>query len=477
MRKSEQVSKPDLYAVEEDDDENELTQDIEKPKQLTLEHDFINVYRKDRSATFKPYNYVQNSEAKESQISVKNKINISNDIIEEVKLNVNMIEEDDQQSNGFDLNDELDDESSEKQIAQIFKKQSNEIMTINEPVFQQEREVAVEQKIYFEEDKLEVGNSMSVSHSSKSKSKFSVPESEKYDPYAETAVISRPTDILDPIEKVNNDTVKVSKSGAKSQLSITRIQQSINKFKNAGKTPIPLQPQHSDQPMLNISQQAKELGYTEVGNRRSISPNQNEIFPGNINNNESPVYRSINDNQRRSILTSYSAFSDNTSNNQRQPFMMNKNGGVVEQMQMNDNNHMMNNFMSQMMMLMQQNTALMSQHQEILKTVTKQTGSNKADINIAEPLNQDFIIKNAESKTQLADNDNFSSLNEDNDIDDREIGYDQENVRAASVSVPRKQNIMFQNVKKFKKNNKPSLILQDQNKMMFDERYVILFRG
>ena len=87
------------------------------------------------------------------------------------------------------MNNELDDESFEKQIIQIFNKQSNKIMIIKEPVLQQEREVAVEKKTYIEEEKLEVGNSISVSQSSKLKSKFSVPESERYDPRAETAVI------------------------------------------------------------------------------------------------------------------------------------------------------------------------------------------------------------------------------------------------------------------------------------------------
>ena len=60
-----------------------------------LKHDFINVNCKDRSATFKPYNYVQNSEAKEPQSIVKTKVDISNELIEKVKLNVNKIEEDD----------------------------------------------------------------------------------------------------------------------------------------------------------------------------------------------------------------------------------------------------------------------------------------------------------------------------------------------------------------------------------------------
>ena len=207
VRKSEQVLKPNMHVIEENDDENELTQDIDKSKQfVVLEHDFPNINRKDRSATFKPYNYTQNSEPKESQPSFHDKSNKTIEIEESVKQNADKVEEDDQQSNDFDLND-LDDESSEKQIAQIFQKQSNEMVTFSESAIQ-EREAPLEQKIYVEEDKLEVGNSMSVSQTSKSK--FSIPESEKYDPYVET-VMSRPTDIKDPIEKVNKNTVKVSK--------------------------------------------------------------------------------------------------------------------------------------------------------------------------------------------------------------------------------------------------------------------------
>ena len=77
---------------------------------------------------------------------------------------------------------------------------------------------------------------------------------------------------------------------------------------------------------------------------------------------------------------------------------MNNISGTIERMQTNDSSRMMmNNFMSQMMMLMQRNTALMSQHQEILKTVTKQIGLDKADINVTKPLNQDFRIRDAVS--------------------------------------------------------------------------------
>ena len=247
------------------------------------------------------------------------------------------------------------------------------------------------------------------------------------------------------------------------------MQQSINKFKNAGRSRSPIQ-LNNEQPILNVSQQAKERGSTESGNRRDTSSNYNDNFINNASNG-SPIFRSINDNQRRSILTSYSAFSDTTSNNQKLGFANLQKNTTADAPQINDqNNNQMNNFMSQMVMLMQQNTALISQHQEILKNVTqtkyqkesnfsspenKPAGTSRQNI---DEYNQDFIIQNVESKTHIAENDHFSSLNEDPEYnDDQDEAYNPENIRAGSMSVERTNNLnivknsKYSNAQRFKK--------------------------
>ena len=247
------------------------------------------------------------------------------------------------------------------------------------------------------------------------------------------------------------------------------MQQSINKFKNAGRSRSPIQ-LNNEQPILNVSQQAKERGSTESGNRRDTSSNFNDNFINNASNG-SPIYRSINDNQRRSILTSYSAFSDTTSNNQKLGFANLQKNTTADAPQINDqNNNQMNNFMSQMVMLMQQNTALISQHQEILKNVTQNKYQKESNFSSPEnkiigasrqnidEYNQDFIIQNVESKTHIAENDHFSSLNEDPEYnDDQDEAYNPENIRAGSMSVERTNNLnivknsKYSNAQRFKK--------------------------
>ena len=247
------------------------------------------------------------------------------------------------------------------------------------------------------------------------------------------------------------------------------MQQSINKFKNAGRSRSPIQ-LNNEQPILNVSQQAKERGSTESGNRRDTSSNYNDNFINNASNG-SPIYRSINDNQRRSILTSYSAFSDTTSNNQKLGFANLQKNTTADAPQINDqNNNQMNNFMSQMVMLMQQNTALISQHQEILKNVTQNKYQKESNFSSPEnkiigasrqnidEYNQDFIIQNVESKTHIAENDHFSSLNEDPEYnDDQDEAYNPENIRAGSMSVERTNNLnivknsKYSNAQRFKK--------------------------
>lgn len=71
VKNSDRPVSNDLKIIDEDEDENELTAEIDRNKLSMLTKDF-NVTRKDRAATFKPFNYIKDqSEAREKEEALK----------------------------------------------------------------------------------------------------------------------------------------------------------------------------------------------------------------------------------------------------------------------------------------------------------------------------------------------------------------------------------------------------------------------
>lgn len=491
VRKSEQVPMR-LPIVKEDDDEHEMTMEIKEPINPLIAPDF-NLTRKDRSATFKPYNYEQ-PQTRISFDSEQKRHTLGNEILESVKQNADIKIENEQQSSEHEMQEMSDDESSDKHIAEAFtidRPQSFMPMKTETKMDVPPRQISVNsqpknyptppqpksstptkpnttyQKIYIEEDKFD-NSYFDLSQSSK-KSKYTVPQSEQFDSHVENKISSRPVDIIDPARNPYRDTEIISKAQANGQLSISRMQYGITRFKNAGR----------DAPSVGTA----PFNNQNIGNSYDFSGSQNEA--GNRRNSPYQLNTALDQNfadsspyredKRRSDFASNSNFSENSNNGQTMQNMQLPYFGVQNQ-PFDQNNQPMNNFMMQMMMLMQQNTALMVQQQDLMKSVV--TGPNSENrgrnsdgrkLQSFDDLNYNYAaVRNAESKP-FVQNDDYSSLNDDKDQnEENENGYEAENLRTASVSIERKRNVNkinpTPNILKFKTSRKPILEeIQEQN--------------
>ena len=82
MKNSDRPLSRDLNIIDEDDDENELTAEVDRNKLSLLTKDF-SMTRKERAATFKPFNYIKDqSESNEKDNALKN---VKNEINKEEK--------------------------------------------------------------------------------------------------------------------------------------------------------------------------------------------------------------------------------------------------------------------------------------------------------------------------------------------------------------------------------------------------------
>ena len=90
VKNSDKPISKDLNIIDEDDDENELTGEIDRTKLNLLTNNF-NVTRKDRAATFKPFNYIKDqTEVREKEDVLKN---VKAEITQEEKKVTNFLKD------------------------------------------------------------------------------------------------------------------------------------------------------------------------------------------------------------------------------------------------------------------------------------------------------------------------------------------------------------------------------------------------
>lgn len=462
VRRSEQ--KPlRLDKIQEADNEGDFFVDNEKNKKVKFIENEFGTTRKDRAATFKPYNHRKNSSLDDKEMSKP----LDQDLLMDIKDKMKKSYEEESKQDESEISDE---ELEQKVRASFNPEEISKLGLISasksKPVNYEKKK---EEKYYIEEEKSDYGN---VNLSDTSKSRFSIPDSEKYDRTIEKVITQR-NDIIDPIRPPPALTERISKKESK-HVSIGRMQIGISKFQSAGKD---FNNASSYEPSpLDVSQQARNMlaSSYEVGNRRNSPYSANPEVP-----------RNVEDNKRKSNLTSNSAFSDNnqaTVNPLMLPYfgapMNQANNSAVMNFQnfgMGDfnmsnfdpenPNQMMNPFMMQMMIL-QQNAALIAQQQEMMKSVglmsqnrdnskSRDASRSRSRPRPDEPQSNYINYKTFENKSHVGNTD-YSELNYDADPIAEEGGFDAENIRAASVSVERKRQVqaispMLSNQKKFNK--------------------------
>jgi len=500
IRKSEHVPL-DLAAIDEDGDEQELTVDIDRKKLLAADKEFGVMTRKDRAATFKPYNYAKKNGFDEDDVHKSNK-QIDKELLDNIKQTILKNDEEEQQSSEQDHND-ISEEELEKRVIESFIKGEKEHIGVASQPKQSDK---ARHQFFIEEENSDAGN---VSQSSKSK--YSIPDSEMHDNMFEK-ISTRPNDIVDPIHKPSVDTERVNRNGHNSHLSIGRMQYGISRFQNAGKE-LNIANNISS---LNVSQQArnmmaKEISSLEAGNRRNspYSVNFSQPFQTVFGepSADSSYGMNANTGKRISNLTSNSVISDNNPlginmNQFMSPYFgtamnptdQNASGMNLGSMNMQNitpenMNQYMNPFMMQMM-IMQQNAQLIAQQQELIKSVghmSQDNSKNRKDSSISRgrPYAEDELptrfntARRVENKSHIG-NAYFSELNDDSEHNEHDPEYDPENIRAASVSIERKRNVnninqTMQTVQKFKaKTVKPaSYVKADYEPKIYDKTLAI----
>jgi hypothetical protein len=364
IRRSEQIREEELRPIPEEE-----MKDVE----LSVDHEHTPIYkfpdpeelpsRKDRSGTFKPFNYIKEKEAekqekmltvnpKSPQLANDNQIGIMKTIKDRIFKNEPIIDEDPSNAEYITrINNPYRD--SDEEIEKKFKESFNDEEKKYFGITNKPESKAVKEVFYISEKSKE-----NFEHqTSMSSSKFSVHESE-YFGEKEFTVNTINNNIPYTMIRKTAETERVNKTSGAKGISIRKIQS--NSISN-GNT---YEPSY-DNPHANISEQQaiNMMHYAEAGKRRASPISgyrpppfypKNDVFGNSANTkNDSPSPIRGNDGAG---IHNHNAMPPNF-------------GGVTNTP--NQNQDQMNPLFTQMMMLMQQNTALMAQQQQFISGYTE----------------------------------------------------------------------------------------------------------